>query len=112
MANKNLNAAKEAKKDEFYTQLEDINNELRHYKEHFRGRTSGDLRDLSFRTFDKKQKREAYERQGGICPWCGNHFELEEMDADHVTAWSKGGSTDITNCQMLCKTHNRSKGNR
>lgn len=39
MANKNLNAAKEAKKDEFYTQLEDINNELRHYKEHFRGKT-------------------------------------------------------------------------
>lgn len=39
MANKNLNAAKEAKKDEFYTQLEDINNELRHYREHFRGKT-------------------------------------------------------------------------
>ena len=39
MANKNLNAAKEAKKDEFYTQLEDINNELRHYREHFREKT-------------------------------------------------------------------------
>ena len=39
MANNNLNAAKEAKKDEFYTQLEDINNELRHYREHFRGKT-------------------------------------------------------------------------
>lgn len=39
MANKNLNKAKEAKKDEFYTQLEDINNELRHYREHFRGKT-------------------------------------------------------------------------
>ena len=39
MANKNLNKAKEAKKDEFYTQLEDINNEMRHYREHFRGRT-------------------------------------------------------------------------
>ena len=38
MANKNLNKAKEAKKDEFYTQLEDINNELRHYREHFRGK--------------------------------------------------------------------------
>ncbi|OQB30362.1 MAG: HNH endonuclease [Candidatus Hydrogenedentes bacterium ADurb.Bin179] len=34
------------------------------------------------------------------------------MDADHVTAWSKGGATDINNCQMLCKTHNRAKGNR
>lgn len=36
----------------------------------------------------------------------------EEMDADHVTAWSKGGATDASNCQMLCKTHNRAKGNR
>ena len=35
-----------------------------------------------------------------------------EMDADHVTAWSNGGSTDINNCQMLCKTHNRGKGNK
>lgn len=35
-----------------------------------------------------------------------------EMDADHVTAWSKGGMTDASNCQMLCKTHNRAKGNR
>ena len=39
MANKNLNKAKTAKKDEFYTQLEDINNEVRHYREHFRGKT-------------------------------------------------------------------------
>ena len=46
---------------------------------------SGVLRDLSFRTFDKKQKREAYERQNGICVHCGKHFELEEMEADHIT---------------------------
>ena len=39
-------------------------------------------------------------------------WELKDMDADHVTAWSKGGATDISNCQMLCKTHNRAKGNR
>ena len=39
MANKNLNAAKEAKKDEFYTQLVDIENELKHYRQHFRGKT-------------------------------------------------------------------------
>ena len=39
-------------------------------------------------------------------------YKLSEMDADHVTAWSKGGATDKANCQMLCKTHNRSKGNR
>lgn len=39
MANKNLNQAKTAKKDEFYTQLADIENELKHYKEHFKGKT-------------------------------------------------------------------------
>ena len=71
---------------------------------------SGDLRDLSFRTFDKKQKREAYERQGGICPWCGNHFELEEMEGDHITPWAEGGTTTTENCQMLCKDCNRKKG--
>ena len=39
-------------------------------------------------------------------------WDLKEMDADHVAAWSKGGSTDIKNCEMLCQTHNRAKGNR
>ncbi len=71
---------------------------------------SGDLRDLSFRTFDKKQKREAYERQGGICPLCGRHFELEEMEGDHITPWAEGGVTTAENCQMLCRECNRRKG--
>lgn len=39
-------------------------------------------------------------------------WKLSEMDADHVTAWSKGGATGVENCQMLCKTHNRAKGSR
>lgn len=73
---------------------------------------SGDLRDLSFRTFDKKQKREAYERQQGICPHCGKHFELEEMEADHITPWKEGGTTVADNCQMLCRNCNRIKGAR
>ena len=71
---------------------------------------SGDLRDLSFRTFDKKQKREAYERQKGICPHCGKHFELEEMEADHIKPWCDGGTTVAENCQMLCRNCNRIKG--
>jgi len=71
---------------------------------------SGDLRDLSFRTFDKKQKREAYERQQGICAHCGKHFELEEMEGDHITPWAEGGVTTAENCQMLCKECNRKKG--
>lgn len=71
---------------------------------------SGDLRDLSFRTFDQKQKREAYERQGGVCVHCGKHFELEEMEGDHITPWCEGGRTVIENCQMLCIDCNRRKG--
>ena len=47
------------------------------------------------------------ERENIIVDW-----NLAEMDADHVAAWSKGGATDTKNCQMLCKTHNRAKGNR
>jgi 5-methylcytosine-specific restriction endonuclease McrA len=39
-------------------------------------------------------------------------WKFEEMDADHVAAWSKGGATVASNCEMLCKTHNRAKGNR
>lgn len=52
-----------------------------------------------------------------MCAAGGNNnaeriYEFTEMDADHVTAWSKGGATDISNCEMLCTSHNRSKGNR
>ena len=73
---------------------------------------SGDLRDLSFRVFDKKQKREAYERQQGICSLCGKHFELEEMEGDHITPWIEGGRTVAENCQMLCRECNRRKGSK
>ena len=53
---------------------------------------------------------EAYERQHGICPLCGAHFELAQMEADHVTPWRDGGRTVPANCQMLCKDCNRHKG--
>ncbi|NLE89803.1 MAG: HNH endonuclease, partial [Dehalococcoidales bacterium] len=66
-------------------------------------------RTLSLRGFTPSQKRSAYERQGGICPMCGKHFEIEEMEADHITPWHAGGKTDPTNCQMLCKEDNRRK---
>ena len=51
----------------------------------------------------------AYERQQGICPHCNNHFELEQMEGDHITPWHLGGKTNETNCQMLCKDCNRRK---
>ena len=87
-----------------------------------------DTRLLNVRVFDEPTKKAVYATQTetakkkGVsnCPYCAigedaNHtrvWKLDEMDADHVAAWSKGGSTDISNCQMLCKPHNRAKGNR
>lgn len=87
-----------------------------------------DTKLLNVRLFDKNIIRSVYSIQTkkaeaeGVsnCPDCvmghdaNKHkiWRLDEMDADHVTAWSKGGATDISNCQMLCKHHNRSKGNK
>lgn len=88
-----------------------------------------DTKLLDVRIFDEVTKKSVFKLQEsdaekkGIsnCPLCatsGNAalmkrlYKYAEMDADHVSAWSKGGATDISNCQMLCKTHNRSKGNR
>lgn len=64
---------------------------------------------LNIRTFTFNQKREAYERQKGICPICKKHFEIENMEADHITPWSKGGKTNSENCKMLCRECNRRK---
>lgn len=83
---------------------------------------------LEIRIFDEPTKKAVYARQTqdaekrnvSNCPLCaiGNDnnrqriYKQKEMDADHVTAWSRGGATDINNCTMLCVTHNRAKGNK
>jgi hypothetical protein len=64
---------------------------------------------LSIRAFSDNQKREAYEKQKGICVVCKNHFVINEMEADHITPWHDGGKTNVINCQMLCKEDNRRK---
>jgi uncharacterized protein DUF262/HNH endonuclease len=64
---------------------------------------------LNIRAFTESQKRAAYERQKGICVQCRKHFELSEMEADHITPWHLGGKTNVENCQMLCKDDNRRK---
>ena len=87
-----------------------------------------DTRLLEIRCFDKKETKAVYVKQTTVaqkkgvsnCPLCAIGHEanakriwkFDEMDADHVAAWSKGGATNIKNCQMLCRTHNRAKGNR
>lgn len=87
-----------------------------------------DTKLLDVRVFDEATKKAVYTKQTAEaesqhvsnCPLCAiGHdankskiWKLADMDADHVAAWSKGGLTDISNCQMLCKSHNRAKGNR
>lgn len=89
---------------------------------------SVDKKLLDIRVFDEAIKKSTYAKQTANaedkaisnCPLCalGDNsnktkiWKLAEMDADHVTAWSKGGATDKANCEMLCKTHNRAKGNK
>jgi hypothetical protein len=89
---------------------------------------STDKKLLAVRVFDEKTKRVAYNKQTqdaqakgkSNCPLCAvgenankaRIYKLDEMDADHVSAWSKGGDSSAKNCQMLCTTHNRAKGNR
>lgn len=89
---------------------------------------STDTKLLEVRVFDEATKKSVYQSQtddakvkdASNCPHCAMGHDankkkiwvLSDMDADHVSAWSKGGGTNIKNCQMLCKTHNRAKGNR
>lgn len=87
-----------------------------------------DKKMLEIRVFDEATKKRVYEQQTleakkeqkSNCPLCAlsdtnnktKIWGIKDMDADHVTAWSKGGETTEKNCQMLCKTHNRAKGNK
>ena len=67
---------------------------------------------LNLRAFEEKDKQAAYSRQNGICPVCGQHFEYDEMEGDHILPWSKGGKTTGENCQMLCKPCNGKKSDK
>lgn len=88
-----------------------------------------DTKLLDIRIFEESTKKivytrqtnEAKEKQISNCPLCAlsnnasmskKIYKISEMDADHVSAWSRGGATSIENCMMLCKSHNRAKGNR
>ncbi|MCR5833166.1 MAG: HNH endonuclease [Selenomonadaceae bacterium] len=72
---------------------------------------SGEERHLNVRAFSEQMKQSAYERQRGICAACKKHFELNEMEGDHIKPWSVGGKTSADNCQMLCRDCNRRKSN-
>lgn len=72
----------------------------------------GEEKHLNPRTFNATEKAIAYEKQKGICPYCKKHFEIDEMQADHIKPWSKGGKTTQENCQMLCTQCNGTKSNK
>ena len=71
-----------------------------------------DERYLGIRTFSDSVKQKVYENQKGICPICKNHFDISEMEGDHITPWVEGGKTIEENCQMLCKDDNRRKSSK
>lgn len=73
---------------------------------------TGNERKLSIRAFDRRDALAAYERQGHKCALCGEKFEFEAMQADHITPWSKGGKTTSDNCQMLCRECNLRKSDK
>lgn len=72
----------------------------------------GQERVLSIRAFDMRDRRTVYEAQSGNCALCGQHCEFDEMQADHIVPWSKGGKTVASNCQMLCRDCNLKKSNK
>jgi hypothetical protein len=70
---------------------------------------TGEEKHLSIRAFDGRMRRTSYEQQEGVCPGCNQHYEIDQMQADHKTPWSKGGKTIADNCVMLCAECNRKK---
>ena len=73
---------------------------------------TGSERALSIRAFDRRDALAAYEKQHHKCAICGEEFEFEEMQADHIKPWSKGGHTTPENCQILCRDCNLKKSNK
>lgn len=103
--NQNFDSAKLEKEISILMQDEDAT----HKKGIYTYVLTREEKHLNIRAFSDSQKREAYERQKGVCVKCGEHFELNEMEADHITPWHEGGKTTAENCQMLCKDDNRRK---
>jgi len=89
-----------------------MNEEITNHRGIYPYLLTGDESKLNVRIFPLPVKRRVYERQKGICLVCGKRCLIEEMDADHVNPWSKGGKTEEGNCQVICRKCNRRKGAR
>lgn len=102
---KKLDAKKLEKEVTVLMQDDDISNKKGIYEYVL----NGNERALNIRSFTDKMKREAYERQKGVCRFCKKKWDISEMEADHIKPWHEGGKTVVENCQMLCKDDNRTK---
>lgn len=105
--NKQLDASKLSKEVKKLLDDYDVTNKHGIYNYVLTGNES----KLNIRKFNKRIQETVYNRQKGICPICHKHYDISEMEADHIKPWSKGGKTVISNCQMLCKHDNRVKSN-
>ena len=126
MATENRNLHK-AKKDEFYTQLADIEKECSHYREHSEVQNKkgiipyildGDEHHLGLRAFPEDIKLAVWEKQGHRCAnkdcphGPDKEWTLEEVEADHIRPWKDGGKIVEENCQILCRDCNRRKSSK
>lgn len=89
---------------------DDVSNHKGVYEYLLSGET--DEKYLQIRAFDNRMRRYAYEIQNHKCKKCGKTFDIDKMEADHITPWSKGGKTIQENCQMLCIDCNRRKSDK
>lgn len=105
LKDKHFDAKKIEKEVEMLMMDDDVTKKSGIYEYVLTGRESC----LNIRSFSANQKRETYERQKGICSTCHKHFEIDEMEGDHIKPWHLGGKTISENCQMLCKDCNRRK---
>lgn len=106
-AHKNDNLDKDKLEDEIKRLLKD--DEVENKKGIYAYLLGGEDKYLSLRAFPDDIAQAVYDKQGGVCPMCAKHFQIEEMEADHIVPWHRGGKTVIENCQMLCQHCNRTK---